>query len=71
MAATILLSKPCISAPHIDIFCLFAEGPLADGVGGTADKGVGGCGIVADAGVRGTVAPCDFLLPGLDSGVLA
>lgn len=47
-----LLSNSWISCPLIIVFCFFLAGPLAEGVGGIADMGVGG--IVAEAGVRGT-----------------
>ena len=68
VVATALLSNPCISDPLILIFSfLNGGGPLPDGVGGTADRGVAGT--VAEAGVRGTAVDCLRLFRG--SGVFA
>ena len=43
------------SLPLNFILCLFAVGPREEGVGGTAEDGVGGWGRVAEAGVRALI----------------
>lgn len=71
MAAIALLSKSGISFSLRSIFCRLAGGPAVEGVGGIADRGVGGWGTVAEAGVRLRL-DCDCLrLFGRGSGVLA
>ncbi len=72
MHSTILLSKLRISFVPTNIFCFLLGGPEVRGVDGTAESGVGGCGMVAEAGVRGTVLVVDsFRLTERGSGVVA
>ena len=71
MAAMILLSRLRRSFPLTIIFCFFVGGPEVEGVGGTADNGVGGWVIVAEAGVRLLIWDCLRAMFARGSGVLA
>ena len=64
-------SKVRISLTPTSIFCFLFAGPLVEGVGGTADRGVGGWGNVAEAGVRGTPADDCLRFPVFGSAVVA
>ena len=63
VAAINFSSKTARSLPVNIIFCLFEGGPRGKGVAErTADDGVGGWGIVAEAGVRALICDCLRLL---------
>ena len=71
VAMIVLLSNSRRSFSLMSIFCLFAGGPVAEGVGGIVEDGVGGWGRVAEAGVR-LILACDCLrLLGRGSIILA
>lgn len=66
-----LLSNSCRSLESSDIFCLLATPAPIAGVCGSADSGVKGWGVVADAGARLLFGACDCLLVTLGSGEVA
>ena len=62
VAAMSFSSRSDKSFPLNIIFCFFVEGPASEGVEGTAEDGVGGWGMVAEAGVRAFICDCFRLL---------